>query len=182
MPAVVEWTMSPPINWPQRRSQVSLAGGGADRIPGGGGINPNTYSYGQRDNAIISPHYKLNLHVCSKGNIMCVTVFCKVLLIPNFNFLREKYGDTLMKNELHGCWAIFRRLPTSSAIPICLPMCKSFRIAVIFRKPLNLTQTKKCQGRQPRRGLKWPWQLSRRRPCGQLDTPLSKLATQDLVD
>ena len=25
--------------------------------------------------------------------IMCV--FCKVLLIPNFNFLREKYGDTL---------------------------------------------------------------------------------------
>ena len=79
---------------------------------------------------------------------MCV--FCKVLLIPNFNFLREKYEDTLMKNELHGCWAIFRRLPTSSAIPICLPMCKSFRIAVIFRKPLNLTQTQKCQGRQPR--------------------------------
>ena len=76
----------------QRRSQVSLAGG-ADRIPGGGGINLNTYSYGKRDNAIISPHYKLNLHVCLKGNIMCV--FCKVLLIPNFNFLREKYGDTL---------------------------------------------------------------------------------------
>ena len=34
----------------QRRSQVSLAGGGgADRIPGGGGINLNTYSYGKRD-------------------------------------------------------------------------------------------------------------------------------------
>ena len=27
----------------QRRSQVSLAGGGADRIPGGGEINLNTY-------------------------------------------------------------------------------------------------------------------------------------------
>ena len=48
----------------QRRSQVSLAGGGADRIPGGGGINLNTYSYGKRDNAIISPHYKLNLITC----------------------------------------------------------------------------------------------------------------------
>ena len=24
---------------------------------------------------------------------MCV--FCKVLLMPNFNFLRQKYGDTL---------------------------------------------------------------------------------------
>ena len=35
----------------QRRSQVSLAGGGADRIPGGGGIHLNTYSYGKRDNA-----------------------------------------------------------------------------------------------------------------------------------
>ena len=34
----------------QRRSQVSLAGG-ADRIPGGGGINLNTYSYGKRDSA-----------------------------------------------------------------------------------------------------------------------------------
>ena len=122
----------------QRRSQVSLAGGVCDRIPGGGGVNLNTYSYGKRDNAIISPHDKLNSYVCSKGKIMCV--FCKVLLIPNFNFLREKYGDTLMKN------AIFRRFPTSSAIPICLPMCKSFRIAVIFRKPLNLTQPKKCQG------------------------------------
>ena len=34
----------------QRRNQVSLAGGGgADRIPGGGGINLNTYSYGKRD-------------------------------------------------------------------------------------------------------------------------------------
>ena len=76
----------------QRRSQVSLAGG-ADRIPGGAGINLNTYSYGKRDNAIISPHYKLNLHVCSKDNIMCVS--CKVLLILNFNFLSEKYGDTL---------------------------------------------------------------------------------------
>ena len=41
----------------QRRSQVSLAGGGADRIPGGGGGYLNTYSYGKRDNAIISPHY-----------------------------------------------------------------------------------------------------------------------------
>ena len=95
---------------------------------------------------------------------MCV--FCKVLLIPNFNFLREKYGDTLMKNELHGCWAIFRRLPTStsSAIPMChlgyISMCKSFRIAVIFRKPLNLTQTKKCQGRQPRGAQIFPGGLS----------------------
>ena len=45
---------------------------------------------------------------------MCV--FCKVLLIPNFNFLREKYGDTLFG----------------------------------IKKTPNLTQTKKCQGRQLR--------------------------------
>ena len=31
-------------SYSQRRSQVSLAGGGADRIPGGG-INLNTYTY-----------------------------------------------------------------------------------------------------------------------------------------
>ena len=51
-------------------------------------------------------------------------------------------------------------LPTSSAIPICLPMYKSFRIAVIFRKLLNLTQTKKCQGRQPRGAQICPGGLS----------------------
>ena len=39
-------------------------------------------------------------------------------------------------------------------------MCKSFRIAVIFRKPLNLTQTKKCQGRQLRGAQIFPGGLS----------------------
>ena len=77
---------------------------------------------------IISPHYKLNLglHVCSKGNIMCV--FCKVLLIPYFNFLREKYGDT----EKWTSWMLgnFQTPPykfSNSHLSTSRPMCNSFR-------------------------------------------------------
>ena len=41
----------PTLVWLQRRSQVSLAGGGGLTEFQGGGINLNTYSYGKKDNA-----------------------------------------------------------------------------------------------------------------------------------